>query len=333
LKEERAALNNEIRVNYLVGNVTGAQLVAYGPQGAAGRLTSIPELKAISERTDTKPTQKMQVSGENAAGEPLKPKDIPNGRYRWEASGRRSGGRVSGTFTLVEAYPTDNVYASWEPGSVRLKRWVAETQLIQDPVEVAPGANDTEDAPIDPMRRVALLASKHDGIVTVELLTRSAPGGSAQARFGSMETEEGVMERSKAPVLRPLQGVGMKENEYNELTRLWAPLVAEAAEDGDSGIVNELAGDTKPHTIFVKQAAGDKKTPFKDADFIGKFGGGLKDVKTGELVRIVIEEAVKRAGISPQQVVLVAAQGAGGGGGGGQNQPITGVFRPIIGIL
>jgi acetyl-CoA C-acetyltransferase len=35
---------------------------------------------------------------------------------------------------------------------------------------------------------------------------------------------------------------------------------------------------------------------------IGKFGGSLKDVKTGELVRIVIEEAVKRAGISPQQV-------------------------------
>ncbi len=35
---------------------------------------------------------------------------------------------------------------------------------------------------------------------------------------------------------------------------------------------------------------------------IGKFGGSLKDVKTGELVRIVIEEAVKRAGISPDQV-------------------------------
>jgi acetyl-CoA C-acetyltransferase len=35
---------------------------------------------------------------------------------------------------------------------------------------------------------------------------------------------------------------------------------------------------------------------------IGKFGGSLKDVKTGELVRLVIEEAVKRAGISPQQV-------------------------------
>ncbi|RJP31136.1 MAG: thiolase family protein [Actinobacteria bacterium] len=35
---------------------------------------------------------------------------------------------------------------------------------------------------------------------------------------------------------------------------------------------------------------------------IGKFGGGLKDVKTGELVRIVIEEAVRRAGISPDQV-------------------------------
>jgi hypothetical protein len=30
---------------------------------------------------------------------------------------------------------------------------------------------------------------------------------------------------------------------------------------------------------------------------------------------------------------LDEAQGAGGGGGGGQNQPITGVFRPIIGIL
>ncbi|NPV59674.1 MAG: thiolase family protein [Actinobacteria bacterium] len=35
---------------------------------------------------------------------------------------------------------------------------------------------------------------------------------------------------------------------------------------------------------------------------IGKFGGGLKDVKTGELVRIVIEEAIKRAGISPGDV-------------------------------
>lgn len=35
---------------------------------------------------------------------------------------------------------------------------------------------------------------------------------------------------------------------------------------------------------------------------IGKFGGGLKDVKTGELVRIVIEEVVKRAGISPGDV-------------------------------
>lgn len=35
---------------------------------------------------------------------------------------------------------------------------------------------------------------------------------------------------------------------------------------------------------------------------IGKFGGGLKDVKTGELVRIVTEEAIKRAGISPDQV-------------------------------
>ena len=31
---------------------------------------------------------------------------------------------------------------------------------------------------------------------------------------------------------------------------------------------------------------------------IGKFGGGLKDVKTGELVRIVIEEAMRRADIS-----------------------------------
>jgi len=35
---------------------------------------------------------------------------------------------------------------------------------------------------------------------------------------------------------------------------------------------------------------------------IGKYGGSLKDVKTGELVRIVIEEAVKRAGISPDDV-------------------------------
>ncbi|MEW6553475.1 MAG: thiolase family protein [Actinomycetota bacterium] len=35
---------------------------------------------------------------------------------------------------------------------------------------------------------------------------------------------------------------------------------------------------------------------------IGKYGGSLKDVKTGELVRIVIEEAVKRAGISPDAV-------------------------------
>jgi len=35
---------------------------------------------------------------------------------------------------------------------------------------------------------------------------------------------------------------------------------------------------------------------------IGKFGGGLKDVKTGELVRIVTEEAIKRAGISPEDV-------------------------------
>lgn len=35
---------------------------------------------------------------------------------------------------------------------------------------------------------------------------------------------------------------------------------------------------------------------------IGKFGGGLRDVKTGELVRLVIEEAVKRAGIAPDQV-------------------------------
>ncbi len=35
---------------------------------------------------------------------------------------------------------------------------------------------------------------------------------------------------------------------------------------------------------------------------IARFGGSLKDVKTGELVRIVIEEAVKRAGISPDCV-------------------------------
>lgn len=35
---------------------------------------------------------------------------------------------------------------------------------------------------------------------------------------------------------------------------------------------------------------------------IGKYGGGLKDVKTGELVRIVIEEALKRADISPEDV-------------------------------
>ncbi|MDD3717484.1 MAG: thiolase family protein [Actinomycetota bacterium] len=35
---------------------------------------------------------------------------------------------------------------------------------------------------------------------------------------------------------------------------------------------------------------------------IGKYGGSLKDVKTGELVRIVIEEALKRANISPDEV-------------------------------
>lgn len=35
---------------------------------------------------------------------------------------------------------------------------------------------------------------------------------------------------------------------------------------------------------------------------IGKYGGSLKDVKTGELVRIVIEEALKRANVSPQYV-------------------------------
>ncbi len=35
---------------------------------------------------------------------------------------------------------------------------------------------------------------------------------------------------------------------------------------------------------------------------IGNFGGGLRDVKTGELVRIVIEEAVRRAGISKDVV-------------------------------
>ncbi len=35
---------------------------------------------------------------------------------------------------------------------------------------------------------------------------------------------------------------------------------------------------------------------------IGKFGGSLKDVPTGELARIVIEEAVKRAGIAPDVV-------------------------------
>ncbi|MDI6831559.1 MAG: thiolase family protein [Actinomycetota bacterium] len=35
---------------------------------------------------------------------------------------------------------------------------------------------------------------------------------------------------------------------------------------------------------------------------IGRFGGSLRDVKTGELVRIVVDEAVRRAGISPQEV-------------------------------
>jgi acetyl-CoA C-acetyltransferase len=35
---------------------------------------------------------------------------------------------------------------------------------------------------------------------------------------------------------------------------------------------------------------------------VGKFGGSLKDVTTGELARIVIEEAVKRAGIPADQV-------------------------------
>jgi acetyl-CoA C-acetyltransferase len=35
---------------------------------------------------------------------------------------------------------------------------------------------------------------------------------------------------------------------------------------------------------------------------IGKFGGGLKDVKTGELVRIVIEESLRRAGVSTDLV-------------------------------
>ncbi len=35
---------------------------------------------------------------------------------------------------------------------------------------------------------------------------------------------------------------------------------------------------------------------------IGRFGGGLKDVKTGELVRIVIEEALRRGQVSPQDV-------------------------------
>jgi acetyl-CoA C-acetyltransferase len=35
---------------------------------------------------------------------------------------------------------------------------------------------------------------------------------------------------------------------------------------------------------------------------IGKFGGSLKDVMPAELVRIVIEEAIKRAGIAPETV-------------------------------
>ncbi|MBC7231119.1 MAG: thiolase family protein [Actinobacteria bacterium] len=35
---------------------------------------------------------------------------------------------------------------------------------------------------------------------------------------------------------------------------------------------------------------------------IGRFGGSLRGVKTGELVRIVVDEAVRRAGISPQEV-------------------------------
>ncbi|MDI7251655.1 MAG: acetyl-CoA C-acyltransferase, partial [Actinomycetota bacterium] len=35
---------------------------------------------------------------------------------------------------------------------------------------------------------------------------------------------------------------------------------------------------------------------------IGRFGGSLKDVMPAELVRIVIEEALRRAGIQPDQV-------------------------------
>ncbi len=35
---------------------------------------------------------------------------------------------------------------------------------------------------------------------------------------------------------------------------------------------------------------------------IARFGGSLRDVKTGELVRVVIEEAVRRAGIAPECV-------------------------------
>jgi len=35
---------------------------------------------------------------------------------------------------------------------------------------------------------------------------------------------------------------------------------------------------------------------------IGEFGGSLKDVPTGELARIVIAEAIRRAGISPDVV-------------------------------
>ena len=65
---------------------------------------------------------------------------------------------------------------------------------------------------------------------------------------------------------------------------------------------------------------------------IGRFGGGLSEVSAVDLGAVVIEEAVRRAGVTPEQVdEVIMGQRADGGPGdeSGASEPCEGPGCPF----
>lgn len=305
LKAERAEMNANIRLAYTLGYVSGPQLVAFGPQGIAGREVRVSELEKIAKATKTRTSQKMQVMPADKDGKRIAAIEIPNGRYEWAQSGPNKG-----KFVLVKAYPTDNSTKQWAPGSVVLSH------------HIAPGGRNVTDELVSPIQNIRS-QSEVDGRIIVALQVRSntAREGSANVSFGTIAANETrIKDETRVPAINYKVGVGLAPYDQVRFPGIYDKLKT-AAEDEVRAKISSEVGIEEAHAeelsedykIQIRDQIADALAAMEPVELTAKLAAGKrgKGKAPAAVTPVFITDFAVHARNEGSQYVAMLMPGAG----------------------